>query len=406
MRPERSPRQATAVRLSARVDYAGSGYPSERIWFDVPEGMADEASRSGDPWLISLLPLAVTLHEPIQMDPPVDPTLLSNASSLMDIWASWYPELAPVPIEAAPAAQTESEGAHLTGLFFSGGVDSLYSLLHVESTGDLHVDDLILIHGFDIPISNQEAFARAADRAHYVASSTGKRLVTIATNLRETRFQDASWGDLAFGAALAGAGLSLENRYRRLLISSGLPAEILRPHGSHPETDPLLSANSTHVIHYGAKTDRIPKLTFLRDFPLALETMRVCSESDDGGNCGHCRKCMAAMTTLEILGALEEATAFPHRKLDLGDLRRTFLREARITFRQIQEFALQEGREDIAEAIEDAFQRSDRIIRWLGLRWVGQARGRFQHSAAARRLTRWLRPWLWKFGNSLNRMRS
>ncbi len=73
------------------------------------------------------------------------------------------------------------------------------------------------------------------------------------------------------------------NAMEEFLISSGLPADHLEPQGSHPETDPFFSSQRLAFIHYGAEIHRNGKLAFLRDYPLALEHMRVCYESKDRG---------------------------------------------------------------------------------------------------------------------------
>src|SRR5262252_3865481 len=87
------------VRLSAHVRYDRGNPTEETYWFDVPEQYADGLSRSGNPWLVCLAPLAATLGEPLRISLPVDRLLARNVVDLLSIWTSWYPELRAVPLE-------------------------------------------------------------------------------------------------------------------------------------------------------------------------------------------------------------------------------------------------------------------------------------------------------------------
>jgi hypothetical protein len=403
---EDSPRARDFLRCSVGVSYQSRLARRDVAWFEVPRGLANEVNHSGDPWLISLLPLATTLRESLTVDLPVDGQLLSNAQRLMGVWCTWYPELSPIELRAqsqADEAQAMTEPGR-TALYFSGGVDSFYTLIHANQTGLEKINDLIYLHGFDIPIDDQPDFERGCQQLSNVADSFGMQLVPLATNLRRTRLQVASWSDLTFGCLLAGAGLMLAPRYRRILISSGLSPGHLVPHGSHPETDGLFSTTTTAFYHYAPEVDRIEKIKYLAAFPIALDNLRVCFESGTGDNCGKCRKCMAVMAGLELAGAAGGVAAFGGRGLDLKRLRTVYLSQGINTYRSLEEQALKKGRQDIAQAIESAFRRTALIDRWLMLGWVRRTRAQFRHHPGMRQSTRWLRPWLFRVGRMLNRL--
>jgi hypothetical protein len=404
LRAEPSPRLADMIRLSVEVRYPGRFSSSERAWFEIPEIFASEATPRGDPWLLSYLPLAVALGHPIETDLPVDQQLIDNVRSLMEIWARWYPGMAPVELQVGVAAPSGRQPPERTGLFFSAGVDSFYSLLRTEEIGDPHIDDLLVLHGFDFEVDNDRAMAAVMDTANAVAREFGKVVVPIGTNIRETRFGEASWSELAAGCLLGGAGLILGGRYRHLLISSTLAPGHFRPHASHPETDPLFSTAQTSFVHFGEDLSRIPKLQYLQPHPIAMRNLRVCYESDDGSNCSRCLKCVVVMSMLELIGSLEQATTFGDKELDLDLIRGTYLSQGAVSFRQIKEFALSIGRLDVAEAVDSAFARTQWIDRWLLFRWLRTARERWQYDPLLRRWTAWLRPWLWRLGRRLNRL--
>ena len=120
----------------------------------------------------------------------------------MAIWKSWYSRPTVVPILAPTRVPPPDPPDGGTALFFSGGVDSLFSLYRNEQRepGDFPVDELIAIHGFDIPLENVEAFARHAVRLDAVAAATGKPLILARTNLRQTRLREAPWASSGMGA--------------------------------------------------------------------------------------------------------------------------------------------------------------------------------------------------------------
>src|SRR5579872_532808 len=96
-----SPLGSGRIRLVGDVSYRDPRRSAEALWFDVPGEYSDGLSATGNPWLACLLPLAVTLGEPLELSLPVDPALVEGAAAIMEIWRSWYPGVCePVPIEA------------------------------------------------------------------------------------------------------------------------------------------------------------------------------------------------------------------------------------------------------------------------------------------------------------------
>ena len=81
-----SPDRRGQVRLTGLVRYRPrGGVAEEAYWYEVPEAFAGELTTSGNPWLVGLLPVAVTLGEPLTLAQPVDANLLDNAHDLMAI---------------------------------------------------------------------------------------------------------------------------------------------------------------------------------------------------------------------------------------------------------------------------------------------------------------------------------
>ena len=95
-----SPTSKKHMRLLAEIAYDHKFLKPETVWFEVAEDYAGFLTGSGNPWLACLLPLAVTLGEPLRIDRPVDRTLYDNVQELMRIWVGWYPHLQVVSVEA------------------------------------------------------------------------------------------------------------------------------------------------------------------------------------------------------------------------------------------------------------------------------------------------------------------
>ncbi len=361
------------VRLVGEVSYDDRPNGPELYWFDVPSRYADLLSTSGNPWLCCLLPLAVTLGEPLRLCRPVDALLLESVFELTQIWKCWFPALKLVPIEAEVMPDSASKIGAKTAAFFSGGVDSWFTVLRHEEGGAANprrcIQDLLCVRGFDIPLDNREAFQRMLASYERVVSHLGKELIDVGTNLRTTRFRESAWQPHSHGSALAAVGLALEGRYNTLLIASTYSYRSSYPCGSHPLTDPLLSTRHTRVVHDGGAFNRVEKLQTLSRSDLALRTLHVCWRDHSDANCGQCSKCYRTMLTLEVLGALPRCSTFPFRALDLSKVENIYVHgeQYKIFFEEIRQCAADNDRGDVVKAIDQALRSSARIDACIAL---------------------------------------
>ncbi len=300
------------------------------------------------------------------------------------IWSAWYSRVKNVPLELEVREPAGPEPTR-TGAFFSGGIDSFYTVLR-HAGGYLRPDDLILIRGFDFPLAFAREFDDHRGRMGAVAESLGMELVDIATNLRETRLRLAPWATLWHGSALASAGLALERRYRYLLVASSSTYGELDAYGSHPMTDILHSTSTSRILHDGADATRLDKVGFVAGSELALRNLHVCFRETSGRNCGRCRKCLLAMIGLMLSGVGDRCPAFAPG-LDLERVRRIlFTTEGqRHGVRRLRTLAERQGRSDVVRALDEALRRSAR--RAPAFRWV-QKSGRIR---ALRPAARWAR---------------
>jgi len=347
------------VRFTGIVTEAGKA--DGPIWIDVPEALSAAVTERLDAWLLWVLPHAFETQQDVVLEGRVDSELLRNAHDLMEIWSRWRPDRRPIRVRAEPAAEANAgQGPVRTGLFFSGGVDSFFSLFHHDEMVREHpewrerpVDDLVYVDGFDIPLEATEALAAKRVTLERIATDTGKTLIVLATNLRQTGVKQL-WGRVMHGPALGGVGLLLGNLWKTAMLSAWCCYEDTDPWGSTALTDPYFTASATRTRHYGGGHDRFDKLAFLVRFPIVLDTLHVCWQERSEGNCGQCEKCLRTLVALDVLGARERAATFPQGPLDLSGLAEAckgqplFFR----TWPQLKDHAARAGRADIASAID------------------------------------------------------
>ncbi|AHG88414.1 hypothetical protein J421_0877 [Gemmatirosa kalamazoonensis] len=365
-----SPRRRGWTRLSAEVRHAGGD--AEELWLEVPDAHAAALATAGDPFLAWLAPLAAVRGEPLRLDAETDRALLDNVREVLRVWRSWYPQLGDVALDAPP--RPCAPGAPRTASFFTGGVDSFFTALrHAAGDGtptSVRIDDLVFVHGFDIPLANDAGFARAAASLERAADAMGKHLVLAATNLRETRFAATDWSKLSHGAALAGVAHALGARYGTVLIGSSAGYRDLRFWGSHPLTDPLFTSSRVRVVHDGPAFMRVEKTEYVARSPIALRHLRVCYQSPTGDNCGRCNGCYRTMLALEALGALDACATFDRAWLDLDQAGRIYCRrdfDVR-QFGYVRDLARRCGRPDIEAAMDRSLRDSEKLTRGLA-RW-------------------------------------
>jgi len=375
------------VRLQGTVSLDGTD-STEVIGFDVPRKHARALSTSGNPFLSVLLPWAMTRGETLHLAEPVDALLLERAHALMAVWSGWYAErLRPIAIEC-PVDHGHQRAPGRTGLLFSGGVDSFHSLLRHQPEGTaIHrrpIGALVTIWGFDIPLDAATAFQRLADRMQRLAETLGVDWVPIASNVRNSRWQETNWGLLGQGPALAAIGHALEGDLDHLMIPASLGFGSPRHWGTHPLVDPLLGSSRLSVDDDGALEGRMEKLAIIARSPLALGELRVCWMGGNDRNCGKCEKCLRTLTALELLGSRHEAVTFPPDAWSLEALASLRYRNEldRRYMTRMAERALAAGRPEIARAIRHATRNYDlrvsgiRILRHLRFRRPDRGAGR------------------------------
>jgi hypothetical protein len=390
-----SPLDHTMMRLSGTVARAATPTQTETLWVDVPKQYEADISRSGNPWLLWLLYPAVFYGEPLEIPLPVDRVLYENVHEIVRYWNNWglryWNDGEPVRtsgvrIEAdvvdVPPPSNPNSGRTLT--YYSGGVDAYFTILtdnpayHPER--HYAVDELQFIQGFDTrpetPAELVPGWQRLLEKMQWACSQLGKPLLVLNTNLR---FSPLCLDLIHMhGLILAGLGLVLEPRYRRILIASDTDySSRVADFGIPPFLPPLLSTSRLSFLFDGGSFNRIQKTAVVAESPVAQKSLHVCWMYDQLSelNCGQCAKCRRVCAQLDALNRLRDFTVF--KTVDYAQthgIRRPLPIFELHYLQEMRPVAAANQREDVVRYIDRAVRlstttRRGRIVGWLS-RWV------------------------------------
>ena len=274
-----------------------------------------------EPFLAAALFAAMKVNASLHVATPTSPMLLRGVDRIQKIYGVWDRSLTRVPVMAEGGLPVAPSPDRQVACFFSGGVNSFYSVLeHLDE-----IDQLIFVRGFDIRRDYQEVWDRIAVSIRDAAAELGKPIVEVDTNFQEYSDQFLNW-NFYFGAALAGVSLALSSMFRKVYIPASHSYAQLLPWGSSPLVDPLWSTESLEIVHDGCEAGRIEKVARIARSETALKYLRVCFQNrrpewKDAYNCGQCEKCLRTMLNLYLVGALDRCQTFGHT-LDLDAIAR------------------------------------------------------------------------------------
>lgn len=303
--------------ISVDVD----GYP---LWFSTADTQLVPTATG----IANCLWLSAQYHgRSVQLDQPVCPLWHRNAMNASETVRRWWrfpkvkTELDPVGDEFRTRStctqanrQTELSttlrARRGTGLLFTGGVDSFFSLLQYPKP----IDFLIYIADFDVPpqaetrISGFEAHLRTLCKERQIQP------LVIRSNLRQhPAFQGPSWQQ-SHGAALIGSCHLLTETIDELVVSSSYSQHHPRAWGSHWELDPLWSSSQLHVVHFGDQFRRFDKLAKVVADDHVQRFLRPCWENPNGRmNCTVCEKCIRTQICIASCGELKRFQVFDQK---------------------------------------------------------------------------------------------
>ena len=155
-------------------------------------------------------------------------TMLLNLAEFQLAWSRWLPTVyRPVAIEVDSVIHNPQQGTSRAISAFSGGVDSSFTLLRnsIRSGNPGYpVDTVLLVHGFDVSLSNWGDLQELIERTAPIRELTGVQLRIVRTNSKELRLQ--KWAD-SFAAELAACMHLYSAEFSLALVGSSEPYDAL-----------------------------------------------------------------------------------------------------------------------------------------------------------------------------------
>jgi len=379
------------ARVAADVVWETIDRPTSRIHFETIEPFAPDLALDPHAFLLAAIVPAFRAGEArIAIDGAVCPRLRNGLETVMQVLAQWYDSVRTLPkIEPRDGFRPPMPCPRpRTGMFLSGGVDSLAMLrcnrLDYPMDHPGSVRDCFFVYGFDIGMpgaGDQTSFFEQARRSLLpVIQDAGAELIPVYTNLRILDPEGSAWPDEWFGIATASVAHAFSGRISSALIAASLDIKGLVPVGSHPFLDQYFSSAGLQIIHDGAHMSRLQKIRLVADWAPALKSVRVCWAGVKVGgplNCGQCRKCMRTMLGFLAIGKLDQAETFPVRQITPTMLHVIHIDNAHLLgfSNQLIENLRAIGRQDLADGLaklNDAYVRRSRWEKDLG--WRGALR--------------------------------
>jgi hypothetical protein len=365
------------IRVSASFTFESHDQASKRLWVEV-DADHDDIEASPEAFLVMGLPWACWVGEPrVRIEGPICSSLAAGLEEAMRLFASWWPHVEPIPIEASGGRRaTRPIPARRTGVCMSGGADALVALIANRAAFPLDHPDAIRegfyyrgMNSFDLlPDGRMDPRRAAGHDAHVarlakLADEADFRLTVLDTNVR-TLYEDwAGYRDQCCGAATLAPAMMFGRRITDLLVASTGYGPEAPPHGSHPILDPLFSTAAIHVRLTEPLLLRHEKLPLLVSWAPGLDVLDVCVHAEPPSpgrvNCGTCQKCVRTMLGLLAMGKLHEAPTLPRDDLDEATVRgMTTLNPNHIHYLDgLIEPLEAQGRSDLARAVRHKVQR-------------------------------------------------
>jgi len=325
LEPERE--EGGFIERAARLEGLGE---TERLWWRLPAEWRSAATPHADPFVVGMLFPMMLRGGDVHIEGPVSPSLLENLETFMAIWRSWSPEkYRPVRMLAQDEVETRALNPDQCVVPFSCGVDSTFTTYrHVRGLVGRRPQKIgagVVMNGFDIWRDQPGAaqmYATVLASGQKMLGSLGVPCVPMTSNFHELK---TVWGH-SFGTHLVSGLMLLSGRFGGMMVPNSMPyAQLQKPWGSTPLSDPHLGGAGFTVRDDGGEASRIEKIKLISQWPEAMENLRVCfNNPGNASNCCLCEKCTRTILAFRIAahGHGHLPPAFAH-DADNRQIRRT-----------------------------------------------------------------------------------
>ncbi|MBR3299590.1 MAG: hypothetical protein IKI64_10405 [Clostridia bacterium] len=249
-------------------------------------------------------------------------------------YESMYPETSfggTIEVSAVLDCVSPFSNGPKSALFYSGGVDSMDSLIR-------HLDekpDLISIWGSDISYDNEAGWKLLRSALVEASNKYDLNIFDIRSRFREfdkegflsqcysAQLQRNYWYGIKHGLALLGHAAPYAYLHGTTMIyiaSSNCPQDGMVRCASDPRTDSRVKFSNCSVFHDGYECTRQDKLRNIVQYNLGetdILPLHVCWETQTGVNCCVCEKCYRTMTGLIFENADPVHYGFPDAEKEM-----------------------------------------------------------------------------------------
>lgn len=293
---------------------------NKNIWFKVPVKCAPKIFPY-EAFLCAAYPLGLRLNEDLKFDASVSKKLLAN----LDKIGNYIGCLKKIKVDVRVNKDRNGFKKSNSGLFFTLGVDSFYSLFRLGSK----INTLIFIDGFDIKNENRNILKNIHKRIEHISKLMRINIMILSTNLRWDLSEKFMPWTLYHGAALASMAY-LSRNLSKVYISSSDQYFSGILWGTGKVLDSLWSSDFLSFVSFAADKTREDKIKFLiknkNYWNVLSENLRVCWRhfgNNNIYNCLSCEKCLRTFLQFKLMGFTDEIKVF--KEINLKEIKNLVL---------------------------------------------------------------------------------
>ncbi len=257
------------------------------------------------------LPVAMAEDKDLHILGPGTKRTLKNARRLSELWSIWRPDLfADIDIsfqqteEKADFSCYNDSRQHQTLMFYSGGIDSTYTLLSRLSQDKYQ--DLLTIQGMDYKMDDHKRFTASKTKTEQLTDFLGVKRLFILSNGYNIYNKYNIPSATAFVFLLSSAGFIYHQSYKNCVLAADADLEfqflMFPDYGSNPASNQHIDSGYFYLETDG-EISRAEKLPLIAEHEKALKAVSFCkSYSTRPENCGECTKCIR--TKLMFIAAI------------------------------------------------------------------------------------------------------
>src|SRR5262245_48973454 len=251
------------------------------IFFELSGSDAADVTVA-DGFVGSLIHFLMETHQDLHVEGRITDTCLRNLVEYQRYWSLIQPDRCSRIRITADEIVADRGGARALPAVanYSGGTDSAFTVvrhrLQLCGTDTVPLQAVAIVHGFDVPLADEQGFFRLLDRLQPVIEEYGLSRYVVRTNVKELALQN--WLD-SYPAQIVGCLHTVSHRHSTaLLASDGYGHSPVFEYGGNPISVPLLTTSRLKVLYDGGHYGRTDKTRLIAKYPTVERSLKFCWE--------------------------------------------------------------------------------------------------------------------------------